>query len=135
MSAQPRILMCPPDHYGIEYEINPWMNRSLGAVRELSFTQWKNLHAALVAAGVQVETMTPQPGLPDLAAALPVHVGVGVAGQAEKRGAVGADREPELRVEGRVERCERFGVGLVECVLEPRAVTGGEPATVHVVID
>ncbi len=23
----PRILMCPPDHYGIEYEINPWMNR------------------------------------------------------------------------------------------------------------
>ena len=28
--AAPRILMCPPDHYGIEYEINPWMNRSLG---------------------------------------------------------------------------------------------------------
>ena len=24
----PRILMCPPDFYGIEYEINPWMNRS-----------------------------------------------------------------------------------------------------------
>ena len=22
-----RILMCPPDHYGIEYEINPWMSR------------------------------------------------------------------------------------------------------------
>ena len=33
----PRILMCPPDHYGIEYEINPWMNRSLGAVRRLAF--------------------------------------------------------------------------------------------------
>ena len=25
---QPRILMCPPDYYGIEYEINPWMSRS-----------------------------------------------------------------------------------------------------------
>ena len=35
------ILMCPPDHYGIEYEINPWMNRSLGAVRELAFRQWQ----------------------------------------------------------------------------------------------
>src|SRR3954452_6300555 len=64
--VQPRILMCPPDHYGIEYEINPWMNRSLGAVRELAFRQWKSLHNALLAAGVRVETMTPQPGLPDL---------------------------------------------------------------------
>ena len=26
MSQQPHILMCPPDFYGIEYEINPWMN-------------------------------------------------------------------------------------------------------------
>jgi N-dimethylarginine dimethylaminohydrolase len=58
--------MCPPDHYGIEYEINPWMNRSLGAVRELAFRQWKHLHDTLVGLGVRVETMTPQPGLPDL---------------------------------------------------------------------
>ena len=28
---QPRILMCPPDYYGIEYEINPWMSRSRGS--------------------------------------------------------------------------------------------------------
>jgi len=62
----PRILMCPPDHYGIEYEINPWMNRSLGAVRELAFRQWQALHDTLVSLGVTVETMTPQPGLPDL---------------------------------------------------------------------
>ncbi len=64
--VEPRILMCPPDHYGIEYEINPWMNRSLGAVRVLAFQQWKSLHAALVSLGVQVETMQPQPNLPDL---------------------------------------------------------------------
>ncbi len=63
---KPRILMCPPDHYGIEYEINPWMNRSLGTVRELAFTQWKNLHDTLASLGVQIETMVPQPGLPDL---------------------------------------------------------------------
>jgi N-dimethylarginine dimethylaminohydrolase len=58
--------MCPPDHYGIEYEINPWMNRSLGAVRELAFTQWRNLHTALTGLGVTVETLAPVPGLPDL---------------------------------------------------------------------
>ena len=66
MPPQPRILMCPPDHYSIEYEINPWMNRSLGAVRELAFRQWKHLHDTLIGLGVRVETMTPQPGLPDL---------------------------------------------------------------------
>jgi N-dimethylarginine dimethylaminohydrolase len=61
-----RILMCPPDHYGIEYEINPWMNRSLGAVRQLAYQQWTNLRDTLVGLGVVVETMIPQPGLPDL---------------------------------------------------------------------
>jgi N-dimethylarginine dimethylaminohydrolase len=64
--SQPRILMCPPDHYGIEYEINPWMNRSLGAVRELAFRQWQALRDTLVSLGVAVETMEPQPHLPDL---------------------------------------------------------------------
>jgi N-dimethylarginine dimethylaminohydrolase len=58
--------MCPPDHYGIEYEINPWMNRSLGAIRELAFTQWRNLHTALTNLGVTIETLAPVPGLPDL---------------------------------------------------------------------
>jgi N-dimethylarginine dimethylaminohydrolase len=62
----PRILMCPPDHYGIEYEINPWMNRSLGAVRALAFQQWTQLRDTLSALGVQVELMEPRPGLPDL---------------------------------------------------------------------
>src|SRR6185437_12443279 len=58
--------MCPPDHYGIEYEINPWMNRSLGAVRALAFRQWQELHDTLVSLGVDVQTMAPQPHLPDL---------------------------------------------------------------------
>jgi len=63
-SAQ--ILMCPPDHYGIEYEINPWMNRSLGAIRELAYRQWKNLHDRLIELGVEVALLPPHPGLPDL---------------------------------------------------------------------
>jgi len=66
MRANPRILMCPPDHYGIEYEINPWMNRSLGAIRALAYTQWQRLHDTLQGLGVRTEVMPPQPGLPDL---------------------------------------------------------------------
>lgn len=63
---QPRILMCPPDHYGIEYEINPWMSRSRGAEVARAHAQWRGLHDALIRLGVQVELMTAQKGLPDL---------------------------------------------------------------------
>ncbi len=64
--STPRILMCPPDFYGIEYEINPWMSRSRGSSPERAHAQWRGLHDTLVNLGVQVELMTPQPGLPDL---------------------------------------------------------------------
>jgi N-dimethylarginine dimethylaminohydrolase len=58
--------MCPPTHYGIEYEINPWMSRSRGSDSPRAHGQWQSLHDALVGLGVKVELMMPQPGLPDL---------------------------------------------------------------------
>src|SRR6516162_5611051 len=63
---QPRILMCPPDYYGIEYEINPWMSRSRGSTPERSHRQWRALYDTLRRLGVTVELLEPQPGLPDL---------------------------------------------------------------------
>jgi N-dimethylarginine dimethylaminohydrolase len=63
---QPHILMCPPDFYGIEYEINPWMSRSRGAEKSVAQRQWQMLHDTLVKLDVRVELMQPQPGLPDL---------------------------------------------------------------------
>src|SRR5580658_789926 len=63
---QPRILMCPPDHYDIEYEINPWMSRSRGSNSQRAHQQWQALHDALRSLGVTVELLVPQPGLPDL---------------------------------------------------------------------
>ena len=64
--SAPYILMCPPDHYGIEYEINEWMNRSRPADQEKAKKQWKNLHDTLVSLGVKVSLIAPQKGLPDL---------------------------------------------------------------------
>jgi N-dimethylarginine dimethylaminohydrolase len=58
--------MCPPDFYGIEYEINPWMSRSRGAERDTAASQWEGLVSILRGLGVQVELMKPQQGLPDL---------------------------------------------------------------------
>ena len=61
-----RLLLCPPDYYGIEYEINPWMRRTQNAQPDLARAQWNSLHAALQSLGCQVELLEPQPGLPDL---------------------------------------------------------------------
>ncbi len=61
-----RILMCPPDHFGIEYEINPWMNVRVGSDTERSRLQWTALHGTLQELGVLVDQIDPVPGLPDL---------------------------------------------------------------------
>lgn len=62
----PRILMCPPDFYGIEYEINPWMKRSVPSDAALARQQWHGLYQLLQSLNVTVELMTPVAGLPDL---------------------------------------------------------------------
>jgi N-dimethylarginine dimethylaminohydrolase len=66
MNRTPRILMCPPEYYGIEYEINPWMNRSVGSDAAVSRRQWEGLRATLLDLGATVELMEPVPSLPDL---------------------------------------------------------------------
>jgi N-dimethylarginine dimethylaminohydrolase len=58
--------MCPPDYYGIEYEINPWMSRSRGSTPERAHRQWQALFDTLRGLGVTVELLEPRPGLPDL---------------------------------------------------------------------
>ena len=64
--TRPTILMCPPDFYGIEYEINPWMSRSVPTDSAKSRAQWQSLHDLLGQLGADVRLMPPAPGLPDL---------------------------------------------------------------------
>ncbi|MFO0907708.1 MAG: arginine deiminase-related protein [Isosphaeraceae bacterium] len=66
MQKTPRILMCPPDFFGIEYEINPWMNRGNACDHSRAGRQWRELHQTLIDLGVKVELMEPVSGLPDL---------------------------------------------------------------------
>ena len=66
MPARPRILMCPPDHYGIEYEINPWMSRERQADHDLAIRQWRSLVDVLTGLGVEISLLDPVSGLPDL---------------------------------------------------------------------
>lgn len=62
---RPTILMCPPDFYGIEYEINPWMSRSRQSDAETSRNQWQALKNLLVSLGAEVRLLRPVKGLPD----------------------------------------------------------------------
>jgi N-dimethylarginine dimethylaminohydrolase len=62
----PHILMCSPEFYGIEYEINPWMNTKRQADHALASEQWRGLRTKLVDAGAEISEVTPIAGLPDL---------------------------------------------------------------------
>ncbi len=59
-------LMCPPDHFGVFYEINPWMHTQDAPDRDLAHKQWDNLAANIRQAGATVLTMEAVNGLPDL---------------------------------------------------------------------
>lgn len=62
-----RLLVCPPDYFRIDYEINPWMRRSNGVDPERAVQQWHRLMQVLEQdVGVALERMQPVPGLPDL---------------------------------------------------------------------
>ncbi|MGH9215331.1 MAG: dimethylarginine dimethylaminohydrolase family protein, partial [Acidimicrobiales bacterium] len=61
-----RYLMCPPLHFGVLYEINPWMSSEVSVDPELALAQWEGLVATLEAAGAEVVVMEPVADVPDL---------------------------------------------------------------------
>lgn len=64
--SSPRILMCPPDHFGIEYEINAWMDKTKQVDHASSVSQWQGLRTKLQAAGAEIAIIDPVKGLPDM---------------------------------------------------------------------
>lgn len=61
-----RFLMCPPEHFGVLYEINSWMSTSVAVDADRAMEQWSTLRATLEAAGAEIELQEPVEGLPDL---------------------------------------------------------------------
>jgi N-dimethylarginine dimethylaminohydrolase len=60
------ILMCPPDHFGVEYEINPWMHVAVKVDRKTATRQWTALHDTYERLGVDIVLAKPVAGLPDM---------------------------------------------------------------------
>ena len=69
--SQPRFLMCRPQYFAVTYSINPWMDPRAWAdsgevLHETAARQWAGLHRTLLARDAAIETIEPEPGLPDL---------------------------------------------------------------------
>jgi N-dimethylarginine dimethylaminohydrolase len=60
------ILMCRPDYFGVEYEINPWMHVAVSVDNALATTQWDSLAATYRRLGADIDLVQPRRGLPDM---------------------------------------------------------------------
>ena len=59
------LLMCPPTHYDLRYEINPWMSLEDKPDISLARKQWDDLYKRLVNLA-EVELIEPAPECPDM---------------------------------------------------------------------
>ncbi|WP_432994910.1 dimethylargininase [Dactylosporangium sp. CA-233914] len=58
--------MSPPEHFVVEYAINPWMDTTTPVDTELAVKQWEGLRETLVRLGHEVHVLAPEIGLPDM---------------------------------------------------------------------
>ncbi len=61
-----RILMCRPDYFDIEYEINPWMNIRCKTNSKRAVEQWEKLYKTIESCGAKISLVPPAKGLPDM---------------------------------------------------------------------
>jgi len=61
-----RVLLCPPEFFSVDYEINPWMHKEFQVNKQLAQKQWENLKKIYFDLGVRVEVIKPIEGLPDM---------------------------------------------------------------------
>lgn len=61
-----RILLCPPNFYGIEYEINPWMHISNQVITQNAFSAYYQIKEIYLSLGMEIHEIQPENGLPDM---------------------------------------------------------------------
>jgi N-dimethylarginine dimethylaminohydrolase len=66
VSRRRTYLMCPPEHFAVQYAINPWMNPDEPVDAALAMRQWQDLRSVFTSLGHTVHTVTPVAGLPDM---------------------------------------------------------------------
>lgn len=59
-------LMCPPSHFTVRYEINPWMRPHRPTSTDVAFAQWQRLRQTYLELGHRVDLIDPLPDCPDM---------------------------------------------------------------------
>ena len=118
-----RLLICPPDHFGVTYDINPWMTRNVGYTAPNARQQWDRFTETLGVAGdVELIEMEPTAGLPD-------HVFTSNAALiAGKLAVVASFRHPERRREQASYRARLAQAGLATTFLQQTYFEGAGDA-------
>ncbi len=66
MTPRIKFLMCAPDHYDVDYVINPWMEGNIHkSSRDKAVEQWHGLHHILKEHAI-VDLVKPEKGVPDM---------------------------------------------------------------------
>lgn len=66
MTSTLRFLMCSPDHYDVDYVINPWMEGNIHkSSRERAVEQWQKLYSIIKDHAI-VDLVKPEVGVPDM---------------------------------------------------------------------
>jgi N-dimethylarginine dimethylaminohydrolase len=112
-------LMCRPEHFAVDYVINPWMNPAVPVDPVRAMSQWQQLHAVFAGLGHTVHLIDPEPGLPDMVFA--ANGGTVIGGKV-----LGARfRHPQRAAEG-MAYLDWFRRSGFQTVREPRTVNEGE---------
>ncbi|MEO8398532.1 MAG: hypothetical protein ABI550_01825, partial [Ignavibacteriaceae bacterium] len=85
-----KFLMCPPKYFGIEYQINPWMDTSVEVDKNAAkkiYEELKNIYKSL---DIEVLEIEAEKGFPDMVYASNL-------GYAEKNIFIKANFKPEQR--------------------------------------
>lgn len=65
-SSTRRYAMTAPEHFAVEYAINPWMDTATPVDTARALAQWETLRQTYLDLGHTVELVTPRAGLPDM---------------------------------------------------------------------
>ena len=124
-----RYLMCPPRHFGVLYEINPWMSREVSVDADRALVQWEGLVATLEAAGAEVVVMEPEADVPDLV--FTANAGVVNGGQFVPSHFRHPERRPETPINAEWFRKRGWRVDHLPAELDHEGAGDALPFTPH----
>jgi N-dimethylarginine dimethylaminohydrolase len=108
-------LMVRPDHFRVQYRINPFMDLAAQPVPERALEQWLDLRAALADLGAAVDSLQGRDDAPDMVYAM--NLGLALSGPSGRGVALSHMRYPERRMETPTASAWFGGAGMAPTVL------------------